>query len=292
MASRALRPRPDARRFRRSRSPGAAIVFERIDELVGLEAEPVEVGIDLDVHRGGSLALARRCTDAPRKLTGVPEREFDVCSERIVERVGAEPGPGRGSVPRCRPRAARRPRRWRRRRAERRTVRRSAPPGSSRVRRHCLSRRRRRGGPDQVAQQRRVVTQCVQRDAQRTDHATPFAQARSEPGARAPRVERVRRRRALLCTKVHWVDARAARDGHTNRSRLEIGACVAADLRSDRVFRPWRGSGIPARRESHKASHLRDRLLIGRLAGSDVRRLHSPAGSAKMARLALSRREC
>ena len=53
-------------------------VFDCIDELVRLEAEAIQVGIDLDVNRGRALSLARSGTDAPGELARAPERELDV----------------------------------------------------------------------------------------------------------------------------------------------------------------------------------------------------------------------
>ncbi len=60
---------------------------ERIGELMRLEAEPIEIGVDLDVHRGARLALARARAEPARELAGVPEHDLNVRRECVVERL-------------------------------------------------------------------------------------------------------------------------------------------------------------------------------------------------------------
>ena len=60
-------------------------IFERVDELVRLEAEAIEIGVHLDVHGGDALPFACRRTKASGELARAPEHELDIRRKRVVE---------------------------------------------------------------------------------------------------------------------------------------------------------------------------------------------------------------
>ena len=63
-------------------------VFERIDEFVGLDAKPVQIGVHFNVNCRTLLPLTRRGADASLKLPRTPECELDVGGQGVVECVG------------------------------------------------------------------------------------------------------------------------------------------------------------------------------------------------------------
>ena len=59
--------------------------FEGAGQLVRLEAQPVEIGINLDVHRRTRLLPARRFGELRGKGAAIPKRNFELGGHRIVE---------------------------------------------------------------------------------------------------------------------------------------------------------------------------------------------------------------
>ncbi len=55
-----------------------------------LEAEPVQVGVHLDVDPRGRLPLTGRRAQMPRELLGAPDRELDIQGERLLDCIGRD----------------------------------------------------------------------------------------------------------------------------------------------------------------------------------------------------------
>ena len=64
--------------------------MDDVAELVRLDAESIQVGIDFDVHRCDCTARARRIVEARYERTAVPKRDLQRSIERVVECLGRD----------------------------------------------------------------------------------------------------------------------------------------------------------------------------------------------------------